>query len=104
MPDSAERGPVDRPDEQQFQMDVDGELAFARYEKADGAMTFTHTFVPESLRGKGIATRLIEAGLAGARAAHLQVVPQCPMVAAYIKEHPETHDLLGDAGRAYIDD
>jgi predicted GNAT family acetyltransferase len=103
MPRSAEGEPVDRPDEQQFRMDVDGEEAFAQYEKADGVMTFTHTFVPESLRGRGIATHLIEAGLADARAKHLQVVPQCPMVAAYMKAHPETHDLLGDAGRAYLD-
>ena len=96
--------PVDDRDARQMRLDLDGEQAVAQYERSGDVITFTHTFVPESMRGHGIASRLVEAGLRMARAEHLKVVPQCPMVAAYMKAHGETHDLLNDAGRALIDD
>ena len=102
MNPSVECEPTDRADAQRFQVDVDGQAAFAQYRKAGGVITFTHTFVPEPLRGRGIATRLVEAGLVSARAARLTVVPQCSMVAAYMRDHPETHSLLDDDGRALL--
>lgn len=94
--------PVDDRAAQQIRLDVDGQQAVARYEIDGEVVTFTHTFVPESLRGRGIASRLVEAGLAMARHDRLKVVPQCPMVAAYMKAHPDTHDLLNDEGRALV--
>ncbi len=89
----------DNPRDQRFELAIDGEVAIVTYGLHDGAITFVHTFVPEALRGRGIATRLIQASLAAARDRRLRVVPQCPTFVAYVKAHPDTQDLLTDDAR-----
>jgi predicted GNAT family acetyltransferase len=86
--------PHDDPAHRRFVLPVDGEVAFAEYRLDGDVITFVHTFVPENLRGHGLATRLIEAGLASARDRGLKVDPQCPTFADYIDAHPETRDLV----------
>jgi predicted GNAT family acetyltransferase len=80
--------------EGQYELPVDGEMAFAAYEKRDGAILFTHTEVPASFEGKGLASRLIKAALADVRAEGLKVIPLCTFVATYFERHPEQQDLL----------
>ena len=92
----------DNPSERRFELEVDGEMAVASYEVDGNAITFTHTFVPEALRGRGIATRIISAALDAVRAKGMKVVPQCPTVVAYMKSHAETQDLLTPDARAAI--
>lgn len=76
----------------------DGQIAFAEYKLlANGKILFPHTLVPQGHEGQGIGTRLIEAALASARERGLQVMPQCPFFASYMKRHAETHDLLDPA-------
>ena len=58
--------------------------------RSDGALVLVHTEVPPALRRKGIATRLASAALAFARDRRLEVVPECPFVAAYLRQHPES--------------
>lgn len=79
--------------ESRFELHVAGETAIAAYEREDGVIRFTHTVVPEAIEGRGVGSRLIQAALAGARAEHLKVVPQCRFVAAYIAKHPESAEL-----------
>ncbi len=79
------------------------QVAFAEYRLEGDTITFTHTRVPEALRGRGIGTQLIEAGLSLARERNLKVIPQCPFFAAYIRAHPETQALLAPAGRVQLD-
>lgn len=79
------------------------QVAFAEYRLEANIITFTHTRVPEALRGRGIGTQLIEAGISVARERNLKLVPQCPLFAAYIRAHPETQDLLAPAGRVQLD-
>jgi uncharacterized protein len=81
---------------------VSGQTGYAEYRLAPGTITFTHTRVPENLRGRGIGTRLIEAALALARARGLQVLPVCPFFRAYLRTHTESQDLLGAAGRKLL--
>jgi len=69
--------------------------AVAEYVIRDGRMVFTHTFVPPELRGRGLAEKLVRAGLEQARADRRKVVPQCSYVAAFIERHREFQDLLG---------
>jgi predicted GNAT family acetyltransferase len=81
---------------------VAGETGYAEYRLSPGTITFTHTRVPEDLRGRGIGTRLIECGLALARERGLQVLPVCPFFRAYMRTHPDTQDLLGAAGKKLL--
>lgn len=77
-----------------YELVEQGHTAFAAYGIDGAVITFTHTVVPPALQGMGVASRLIAAALADARARGLKVVPQCPFVAAYIAKHPEWRDLL----------
>jgi uncharacterized protein len=53
-----------------------------------------HTEVPPQLQGRGVAGDLVQGALAWAREHGLHVRPTCSYVAAYMRRHPETHDLL----------
>lgn len=77
-----------------FEVDLDGETAFAEYVLNDGAMVLPHTVVPDAFAGKGVAGELAKAALAYAREHGLKVKPSCPFMAAYIAKHPEWHDLV----------
>lgn len=81
---------------------VEGQTGYAEYRLTPTTITFTHTRVPEQLRGRGIGTHLIEAGLQLARERGLEVVPVCPFFRAYLRTHPDTQALLGDAGRRLL--
>jgi len=84
----------DNPAENRFEVEVEGRLAVADYTLMPTAIMFRHTAVPPELEGRGIGRALIEAGLAAARARGLKVIPVCTFFAAYMRKHPETHDLL----------
>ena len=76
-----------------FELDADGATAVLLYRLADGVMTLHHTETPAHLRGRGIASRLVQGALEAARAQGLKVVPRCGFVAAFMAQHPEFHDL-----------
>jgi predicted GNAT family acetyltransferase len=80
--------------QQQYELDVEGQLALAAYRLRDGRITFTHTEVPEALEGQGIGSKLVKAALDDVRAQGLKVVPACAFVKHYIEKHAEEQDLL----------
>ncbi|GLK84852.1 GNAT family N-acetyltransferase [Ancylobacter defluvii] len=85
-----------------FEIEVDGHLAIAQYVLAPDHIIFTHTEVPAELGGRGLATRLVEAGLASARERHLSVIPRCAVFGRYMIKHPETHNLMAPEIRATL--
>ena len=93
----------DNEDEHRFEIDLgDGSFAIAEYKLVPGSIVFTHTEVPHAHEGHGFGTKLVQAGLASARARRLNVIPICPFFAAYIKAHPEEQDLLDPAWRKLL--
>ncbi len=48
-----------------------------------------HTYVPDALRGQGLAEALLDALLADARAQGFTIVPLCPFVAGQARRHPK---------------
>jgi uncharacterized protein len=64
------------------------------YRQQGQVLVLHHTEVPRALEGQGIAGALVQAALAWARCQNLKVRPTCSYVAAYMRRHPETHDLL----------
>ncbi len=79
-----------------FELDVDGMTAYSVYSREPGIITFIHTVVPDVLGGRGVGSALAKGALALVRAKGWKVVPQCPFIHAYMKNHPETQDLLAD--------
>lgn len=86
---------IHNPAEQRFELVIDGHMAKAEYRRdSDQTLVFHHTLVPNELRGRGLAGRVVKAGLDYAREHHLQVAPACSYVATYIERHPEYQPLL----------
>jgi hypothetical protein len=79
---------------QQFQTQVDGQLASLEYRLHEGTMVLMHTEVPPALGGRGIGSALAEYALNYARTHHLPVKIYCPFVAAYVRRHPEHQDII----------
>jgi len=82
------------PEANRFETEVDGALAVAEYQIRGEQMIFTHTFVPPELRGRGLAEKLVRAGLEHARTERLRVVPACSYVEVFIERHAEFKPLL----------
>jgi uncharacterized protein len=76
-------------EQRRFEAEVAGRLAVAEYEIEGDRMIFTHTLVPGELRGRGIAEKLMRAGLAEAKAQGRKVVPACSYVAAFVQRNGE---------------
>src|SRR5260370_1064844 len=74
---------------------ADGAVAFANYRLAPSTVIITHTDTPRSLRGRGIASELVQGALQLIRADGLKVVAGCGFVVDYLSKHPEFADLVG---------
>ncbi len=85
---------VDKAAKGRFELEVEGEVAFANYRREPGRLVIPYVEAPTALRGTGAAGRLMEGVLAVARAEGLKVVPVCGYAAAYIRRHKQHHDLL----------
>ena len=73
---------------------VDGQtVGLADVADLDNLRVFYHTEVDERFGGRGLATILVGEALEATRADGKRVVAVCPMVAAFIKKHPEYSDL-----------
>lgn len=77
-----------------FELDVEGQTAFANYRMSPAAVIITHTETPRSLRGRGIASELVRGALEIIRADGQKVVGACGFVADYLDKHPEYADLV----------
>ncbi len=86
--------PHDNPERRRYELAEAGQVAIAEYRLEGGVITFTHTYVPPTLEGQGIASSLIAFALADVRARGLKVRSRCSFVTAYLARHPETRDLL----------
>ncbi|MGC4026606.1 MAG: GNAT family N-acetyltransferase [Mesorhizobium sp.] len=84
--------------------DTKGRYWFRGPDGDEAEMTFTksgantiiidHTMVPDAFRGQGIGLKLVERGVADARAAGKKIIPLCPFAAAQFRRHPEWADVL----------
>jgi predicted GNAT family acetyltransferase len=81
----------------QYEARVDGQLARLVYERRGDAIVLAHAETPPSISGRGIASQIARFALDDARARGLRVVPRCPFVHAFLKRHPEYHDLVTGA-------
>ncbi len=86
------------PAESRYEVLVDGELGgILGYELHEGVIDLQHTVVMPEHRGQGIAGMLAERAFEDARAQGLKVIPTCPFVLGWTKDHPEVADMLVDS-------
>ena len=79
--------------ENRFETWIDGNLSKLDYIQDGKNFVITHVGVYPSLRGQGVAGRIVEVSLAYARENSLRVIPMCSYAAAYIRRHPEYAEL-----------
>lgn len=79
---------VDEADER-FVLRVDGAVAELDYELEGDRLILVHTGVPEELGGRGIAGRLVAAGVQRARRDGLTIAPWCPYARRWLREHAD---------------
>lgn len=80
-----------------YELDIDGALAIAAYQRRGNVIAFTHTETPSALQGRGVASALVKGALADVRQRGLTVLPLCRFVASYIERHAEERDLIAGA-------
>jgi hypothetical protein len=69
-----------------FEILIDGSSAHLDYRMlSSSVIDFTHTYTPPELRGRGLASQLVEAGVAYARERGWQVVGSCSYVALWLE-------------------
>ena len=66
--------------------DKKAELAYAENGKT---RDFRHTYVPEELRGRRIAEKLVRHALDDSMRNGYKFTPSCPYVERFVEEHPE---------------
>ena len=79
---------------QQFQVQLNGEIAFLEYRLHDDAIVLMHTEVPEQLGGRGLGTALAAAAFDHAIKYQLKVKVYCPFVKKYLDRHPELSSIV----------
>lgn len=79
--------------DERYMVDIDGHEAELVYMLKGNVITYIHTYVPEELEGRGIASQLAARALSDARERGYRVVARCPYVAHYMGRHPEYDDL-----------
>ncbi|WP_428660062.1 GNAT family N-acetyltransferase [Runella sp.] len=84
---------INNVDLHRFETEIDGEIAFVEYQWKEGVIYILHTFVPNALRGRGVAGQLAEFVLGTIRKENWPVKIYCPFFKKYVEEHPEYQDL-----------
>lgn len=90
---------IDNESTQRFELELDGDTAFAAYRITGDTIDFYSTVTPPAYRGRGVASALARAALDTARERHLTVIPTCWFFEVYLKAHPEYLDLVDEPTR-----
>lgn len=77
-----------------FELIESGARAHLDYRLLGDKMVIEHTFVPESMRGGGIAGILAKSAFSYAKGHELKVIPQCSYILSYAARHPEVSNLI----------
>lgn len=72
--------------------DVIAEVDFP--ENIDGVLDINHTFVDDSLRGQGVAGKLLEKAVQEIRKQGKKAAASCSYAKVWFEKHPENQDLL----------
>jgi predicted GNAT family acetyltransferase len=77
-----------------FYTEIEGDTAYLSYQQIDDeTLDYVSTYVPDELRGRGLAGRLARTALDYAQEHNYGVRPSCSFVAKFLDKHPEYASL-----------
>jgi predicted GNAT family acetyltransferase len=83
-----------RTEDGEYTIAVEGEtVGLAAVADRGDQRVFYHTEVDDRFGGRGLATILVHEALEATRVDGKRVVAVCPMVAAFLRKHPEFSDI-----------
>jgi predicted GNAT family acetyltransferase len=82
------------PEQSRYEMDEQGQTAFADYRLQGDRMFIDYVFAPPALRGTGASGRLMTAVASDARARGLKITPICGYAATWLRRSAEFRDLV----------
>src|SRR5690606_239318 len=85
---------IDNKEKKQFEININGKIAFLKYILLSNKIILTHTEVPKELEGKKIGSALVRKVLENIEKRKLILIPLCPFTAAFIKRHPEWKRIM----------
>ncbi|MDQ2677032.1 MAG: N-acetyltransferase [Actinomycetota bacterium] len=92
---------TDNPERERYELRLGDELVgLLEYRGRGRDRALTHTEIYEGHEGQGLAGHLVKNVLEDLREKGLQVIPVCPYVTKYLRDHPEYMDLVEPGLRA----
>ncbi|MCU4178757.1 GNAT family N-acetyltransferase [Bosea sp. BH3] len=85
---------VEKPEENRFELSLDGGTALVAYQRDGNRLVLLHTEVPSEFSGQGIGSRLAKGVLDQIRASGRKAVIRCPFLKEWIARHPEYDDIV----------
>ncbi len=84
----------DNQSKNRFEANIEGQIAIITYEKQGNTLKLIHTEVPETLKGKGIASQMVKKVLNSIQNSGYKMDPVCPFIKSYVEKHPEWKSIL----------
>ncbi|MFL6201606.1 MAG: GNAT family N-acetyltransferase [Thermoanaerobaculia bacterium] len=72
-----------------YYIQFEGERAELAYTDSGRTRDFRHTYVPEELRGRKIAEKLVSHALDDTMQSGYKFIATCPFVESFVRKHPE---------------
>lgn len=85
---------VEKPEENRFELALDGGTAVVAYRTDGNRLVLIHTEVPEQFAGQGAGSRLAKGVFELIRASGRKAVVRCPFLQAWVAKHPEYDDIV----------
>jgi uncharacterized protein len=94
MSDALTDSVIDNVTAQRFELSVGDQTAFAEYDRVGDTLRITYVYAPESLRGTGAASRLMQGLSALIGIKGQKVIPVCGYAVAWYKRNSGFQNLL----------
>ncbi len=80
---------INNPPQSRYELSVEGHVAVADYQLNGTTLSIVRVFVPDELRGKGVAAQVMAGVVDDATASGLAIIPVCSYAVAYLQRHPQ---------------
>ncbi|MCB0804306.1 MAG: N-acetyltransferase [Bacteroidales bacterium] len=85
---------INNVNKQRFELEINGEIAYIDYDMAGSNIRLNYTEVPESMKGKGIGSKLADQTFSLIGGMNMKVIPDCHFIQHWLTKHPEKREMV----------